>query len=46
MEPGDGGSTAPADVPGMDAVTRYTSLLSDRLDTLIGADRLTLRSGS
>lgn len=45
VEPGDGGSTAPADVPGMDAVTRHTGLLADRLDTLIGADRLTVPLG-
>lgn len=44
-EPGDGGSGAPADVPGVDAVSRYTGLLADRLNTLIGADRLTVPLG-
>ncbi|MBT2235046.1 High-affinity nickel-transporter [Nonomuraea sp. NEAU-A123] len=44
-EPGDSGSGAPADVPGVDAVTRYAGLLADRLNTLIGADRLTVPLG-
>ncbi|MFG1685447.1 High-affinity nickel-transporter [Nonomuraea sp. NPDC049269] len=44
-EPGEGGSGAPAEVPGVDAVTRYTGLLAGRLNTLIGADRLTVPLG-
>ncbi|MEU8404019.1 High-affinity nickel-transporter [Nonomuraea sp. NPDC048892] len=45
-EPGDGGgSAAPAGVPGVDVLTRYTGLLADRLNTLVGADRLTVPLG-
>ncbi|PRX70626.1 ABC-type nickel/cobalt efflux system permease component RcnA [Nonomuraea fuscirosea] len=45
-EPGDaGGPVAPAGVPGVDVVTRYTGLLADRLNALIGADRLTVPLG-
>ncbi|MEV5498885.1 High-affinity nickel-transporter [Nonomuraea fuscirosea] len=44
-EPGDGGSVAPAAMPGVDVVTRYTGLLADRLNALIGADRLTVPLG-
>ncbi|SEH03018.1 ABC-type nickel/cobalt efflux system, permease component RcnA [Nonomuraea solani] len=43
-EPGDG-FAASADAPGVDAVTRYTGLLADRLNTLIGGDRLTVPLG-
>ncbi|MFC5835903.1 High-affinity nickel-transporter [Nonomuraea insulae] len=45
VEPGEGGPGAEATVPGVDVVTRYTGLLADRLNTLVGADRLTVPLG-
>ncbi|WP_455566412.1 High-affinity nickel-transporter [Nonomuraea angiospora] len=43
--PGNGGSGTGVTVPGVDVVTHYTAFLADRLNTLIGADRLTVPLG-
>ncbi|MEV4116880.1 High-affinity nickel-transporter [Nonomuraea sp. NPDC049695] len=43
--PGNGESGTEVTVPGVDVVTRYTGFLADRLNTLIGADRLTVPLG-
>ncbi|MEU7741896.1 High-affinity nickel-transporter [Nonomuraea sp. NPDC049158] len=45
VEPGSGGLGAPARVPGADVLTRYTALLADRLNSLVGSDRLTVPLG-
>ncbi|MEU8150960.1 sulfite exporter TauE/SafE family protein [Nonomuraea sp. NPDC048901] len=45
VEPGSGGLGTPARVPGTDVLTRYTGLLADRLNSLVGADRLTVPLG-
>ncbi|NBE92607.1 High-affinity nickel-transporter [Nonomuraea sp. KC401] len=45
VEPGTGDAGTSVTVPGVDIVTRYTALLADRLNTLVGADRLTVPLG-
>ena len=46
VEPGPATGRAPRpSVPGVDLLTRYTALLADRLNALIGADRLTVPLG-
>ncbi|MGP3937477.1 High-affinity nickel-transporter [Nonomuraea sp. KM88] len=45
VEPGAGDAATSVTVPGVDTITRYTALLADRLNTLVGADRLTVPLG-
>lgn len=45
IEPGSDRPGTSVSVPGVDLLTRYTSLLADRLNALIGADRLTVPLG-
>ncbi|MFG1706241.1 High-affinity nickel-transporter [Nonomuraea sp. M3C6] len=45
VEPGSGDGGTAVRVPGVDVVTRYAGMLADRLNALVGAERLTLPLG-